>query len=359
MHIVSAGQNHKIQGPCPSIHWARAMVLVLYVGGENYQTDRDDAMSWLWGSKSHMAHRRVRAMAASDYHNRRGRSQLPIRIWRIKYPLAHVPTHWRWTALATMGASIMLILASLSLMLIKWAPAHMNFNTDWWRAALSVLSTAAGSAAGLWFYCRYYLVRGDPNRARGVYAAQPIYAEQLDHVAREIDRLRRKHQLTPAEPVVLVGNGSGGHLVALYVLRLVFAHPHQRGQWPKWLRAVITTNCIYDLEQYVRNSTLLEQYARKCIVEPAFGPSATTWRAASPAHHWVARRRALMAPELQLRWFVGADVFGEGELAAQARQFALNVLNLDERTHLELTPQMTAPHQAAYYQLLQEAIALD
>ena len=47
------------------------MVLVLYVGGENYQTDRDDAMRWLWGSKDHMVHRRVR--------------RLGMRIWRIRY----------------------------------------------------------------------------------------------------------------------------------------------------------------------------------------------------------------------------------------------------------------------------------
>lgn len=319
------------------------MVLVLYVGGENYQTDRDDAARWLWGSKSHMTHRRVRAMA--------------IRIWRLKYPLAYVPAHWRWTALTTMAASIMLILASLLLILIKWGPPHLN--TQWWRAALSVLSTAGGAVAGLVFYYRHYLVQGDPARARGAHASQLIYAEQLDHVGRGIDRLRRKHQLSEAEPVVLVGNGSGGHLLSLYILRLVFARHNQRGQWPKWLRAVITTNCIYDLEQYVHNSTLLEQYTRKCIVEPAFGPSETTWRAASPSHHWVGRRPALMAPELQRRWFVGADVFGEGELVAQARHFALNVLNLPDRTHLELTPQMGAPYQAAYYQLLQEAVALD
>ena len=318
------------------------MVLVLYVGGENYQTDRDDAMRWLWGSKDHMVHRRVR--------------RLGMRIWRIRYPLAYVPARFQWTDVLTMTMAVTLSLAALGLLLIKWGPPQ--FNTQWWRRVFSYGAMAAGALVGLLYYWRYYLVTGDPARSRGIHASQPVYSEQVDAVAAAIERKRRKHG-APTEQVVLVGNGSGGHLVALYVLRLIFARHNQRGQWPKWLRAVFTSNCVYDVEQYVRHSTLLEEYTRKCIVEPAFGASQTTWRSASPMHHWIRRRPALMPPELKERWFVCADLWGAGqsELALQARQFALDVLQMSAASQqLVVAPQMQSPSDSQYFQLLSSTI---
>lgn len=299
----------------------------LYIGGTDYHSDAEQAWQWVTNSKAGLTHRRLRALG--------------LNCRRIKYPLACVPRRARYQVLLTSWATT----TAIGVLLIAVAALMLPLGAA--RVCLSMgLAALVGLSAAARTYYRHFLVTGLEKRARGEFASKPIWAEQLEVITRRI----RTELAGTKRPIVLVGCGAGGHLVSLVVLKLI---ADANNKWPSWLRAVVTSDCIYDIEGYVDNSQVVADCTLRLIVEPAFGSSKKVWKALSPLR-MSAKKRALLPPEVKTKWFVCVD-FAAGDIVKrlQARDFA-TMLGGDAARQLVVGHSMGQAYAPQFVQLLRE-----
>lgn len=106
-----------------------------------------------------------------------------------------------------------------------------------------------------------------PEHARDIALALKWVHEEIHRYGGDGDR------------VVAAGHSSGGHLASLVALderylRRVGVHQ------PRFLRGFIGISGVYDIERFSQNA-----FARRCMIQPAFGTDRSAWGEASPIHH--------------------------------------------------------------------------
>ncbi len=305
----------------------------LYVGGTDYHSDAEQAWQWVTNSKAGLTHRRLRALGPGP----------SINCQRIKYPLACVPRRARHQTLLTIWAAT----TAIGMLIVAAVAIILPFRLGALRIYLLMLGAMlVGAMAAARTYYQHFLVTGLEKRARGEFASKPIWTEQIEVIGRRITSIVAAQK----QPIVLVGCGAGGHLVSLVVLKLI---KEAHGKWPSWLRAVVTSDCIYDIEGYVNDSQITADYTRRLIVEPAFGSSKKVWKALSPLR-MSAKNRALLPPEVKTKWFVCID-FAAGDIVKrlQARDFA-TMLGGDPARQTVVGQNMGQAYAPQFVQLLRE-----
>jgi hypothetical protein len=290
--------------------------LYLYVGGVDYHSDADQAWQWCTGSKAQLPHRRLRAMGFDCR--------------RVRYPLAAVPWRARWPLLMAMwaqGAVFAALAVGLFVLCVGRAVLAPHVTAARGLAVVAVIA-GAGVCTALHTYYRHFLVTGLVQRELATgHASRPVWAEQVAAIRRRLDRaLQKSASPQHQRPVVLLGCDAGAHLLALAVLRLLRDNNYV---WPQALRAVITSDCIYDIGDYVAHTRLNADYVRSVVIAPAFGLAPDVWRSCSPLL-LSDKRIALLPRELADRWFACTN-FGAGDvvLRQQARAFIVRLCGSD------------------------------
>ena len=309
--------------------------LFLQIHGGRWHSNTDHAWAWLSF---------LYPLPAAYLTREKGLWTLPI-----QYPLAMVPSHYRYQYMTFFGLAVSLAVATP-----YWLFSGFMSSLAATIARWTLIAGVAIYLIAIWF-SEFYgtpVQRWAPKKSRIVddKSSRPIYRDQLDEVDRQIRQACTEY---PHKRIVVFGHDAGAHLLALWALR-----QKKYGDLPKSIIALVTSDGIYDLEDYaVGPQNYSDLYQRRVVLEPAFGPQGSVWRSASPMH--VGGREGPVVPR-DLDWYVCSDLFGNSVKEAQARSFQQRIAryahaqNAGTNVHFEAQLGMANPTSRQFVNLLKQ-----